>query len=107
MSERDFGTAGNVLQRPQEDTGGPLAAEGVFEYSPPRYRYFVQPASLEKLKKAMGKGDAWFWGFASNWSAGITIEIIPVLEEVAEMNPEAIAHYVEVEFKLKGGMNHD
>ena len=96
-------TAADVVQRPQVSTGDPLVVEGVLEYSePPRYRYFVLPASVEKLKKAIEKGDAWFWGFASNWSAGITIEIIPVLEEVAEMNPEAVEHYVEVEFKWKG-----
>jgi len=104
MSKRDFGTVGNALQRPQEGTGGPVTVEAVLDYSegfcPTRYRFFVQPASLEKLKRALEKGDAWFYGFASNWSAGITIEIIPVLEEVAEMNPEAVARYVEIEFKL-------
>ena len=103
-------TAGNVAQRPQEGTGGPLGGlfdlpivvEGVLEYpEPPRYRFFVQPASIIKLKKALAKGDAWLYGFASNWSAGITIEIIPVLEEVAEMNPEAVAHFIEIEFKWK------
>lgn len=94
------GTAGNPAQTPRDSTGGPFVVEGVFDYLPaPKYRYFVLPASAEKLKKAIAKGDAWFWGFASNWSMGITIEIIPVLEEVVEMNPEAVAHFVEIEFK--------
>lgn len=95
---------GSGLQRPQDSTGGPVTVEGVLEYSegfqPSRYRFFLQPASLVKLKRALDKGDAWLYGFASNWSAGITIEIVPVLEEVAEMNPEAVAHFIEIEFKL-------
>ncbi len=97
------GTAGDVLQRPQDSTRGPLAVEGAYQYSKGfpsvGYRFFVQPASLEKLKRALEKGDAWLFGFASNWSAGITIEVVPVLEEVVEMNPEAVSHFVEIVFK--------
>jgi hypothetical protein len=94
---------GDVLLWPQEGTGGPLQSESEpmcsEEVQAPKFRFFVHPASVEKLNRAIQKGDAWFWGFASNWSAAITIEIIPVLDEIAEMNPEAVAHYVEVEFK--------
>jgi len=61
----------------------------------PGYRFFVHPASAEKLWRAMGKGS----GFASSWSVGITIEVIPVLEEVAEANPEAVAQFIEIKFK--------
>ena len=84
-----------------------IEAEGVLEdvatRQPPSfgdYRFFVQPASIEKLRKYMGKGEAWVFGFASNWSMGVNVEIVPVLAEVAEANPDAIAQFVEVEFKV-------
>jgi len=88
MSERDFGTAGNVVQRPQVSTGDPLVVEGVLEYSePPKYRYFVTRATAEKLQRAIKGGQV-----------GITVEVMPVPEYQVEANPEALADYVEISF---------
>ena len=88
-------TAGDVVQRPQEGTGGPLVVEGVLEYSePPRYRYFVTRATAEKVQRAI-KGA----------QVGITVELIPVPEYQVEANPEALGDYIEI--TMKGGMNHD
>ena len=90
-----YGIAGNVVQRPQEGTGGPIMVEGVLDYlDPPEYRYFITRATAEKLQRAIKGGQV-----------GVTVEVIPVPEYQVEADPEYMADYVEIE--VKGGMNHD
>jgi len=89
MSERDFETAGNPIQRPQDSTGGPVTVEGVLEHlDPPKYRYFITRAAAEKLQRAIKGGQV-----------GITVEVIPVPEYFLEVDSEPFTDYVEIEFK--------
>ncbi len=84
-------TAGDVVQRHQVSTGGPIVAEGVLEHlDPPKYRYFVTRATAEKLQRAIKGGQV-----------GISVEVIPVPEDQVERAPEDYADLVEVTVKWK------
>lgn len=87
-----FVAAGSALQRPQVSTGAPIVVEGVFNYpDPPKYRYFVTKATAEKLQGISGLRAI------KNNQVGITIEVLPVPDYQVELNPEALADYVEIE----------
>jgi len=81
-----------------------VTPEDDFVYPGPaqRYRYFLHPGSVDKLKKGLGKAETWVFGFASNWSIGIQVEIIPILEELVDAHPEVIEQLVEVKIDLGG-----
>ena len=86
-------TAGNVAQRPQEGTGGPLVAEGVLTYpDPPRYRYFMTQEQADRVNLAVERA----WG-----GSGIGFEVIPVPEDQVERAPEDYADLVEVTVNWK------
>jgi hypothetical protein len=83
-------TAGDVVQRPQEGTGGPLPSEAVYFYSPPpRYRFFMTRDQANRVLERLTK-NILFAGF------GIGFEVIPVPEDQVEANPESFAEMVEV-----------
>lgn len=83
---------GSALQPPQVTTGAPIVVEGVFNYpDPPKYRYFVTKATAEKLQGISGLRAI------KNNQVGITIEVLPVPDYQVELNPEALADYVEIE----------
>ncbi|MDD5220932.1 MAG: hypothetical protein PHV11_10220 [Candidatus Bipolaricaulis sp.] len=102
MAERDFPqavnffgeTAGNPVQRPQDTTGGPVTVEGVFHYDPPpKFRYFMTQAQVEKVKRALGRPV--YAGF------GIGFEVIPVPEYQVEADPDSFADLVEITINWK------
>lgn len=86
-------TAGNVVQWPQEGTGGPIVVEGVLDFpTPPKYRYFITRAAAEKLQRMSVQG-----------GGRATVELIPVPEYQVEADPEVFLDYVELEINMKGG----
>lgn len=104
MKLANYIVPGNGPQGPQDGQGGPITLDVVLDFPPPpRYRYFITPATAEKLKKAIEKGNLWDFAFATNWSMAVQVEIVPILEELVEANPEAAGQFIEVKIEWKGG----
>lgn len=84
------GTAGGVLQRPQDTTGGPIVVEGVFEAAEaPRYRYFMTQEQAARVRAAVDKS-------VIMPGMGVGFEVIPVLEDDVDANPDVYDGLVEV-----------
>jgi len=82
-------TVGDVVQRPQDTTGGPWTGEVVYSYSTPTwYRFFMTRDQAEKVKASVEKNVA--FGF------GVSFEVIPVLAHLVDQDPDAYADLVEV-----------
>jgi len=87
-------TTGDGLQRPCSTTGGPEPWEGMVSFPPPPlYRYFMTQDQAEKVKASVERN--------ANFGFGIAFEVIPVLEEDVEREPDRYADLVEVTVEWK------
>jgi len=82
-------TAGDMVQRPQDTTGGPFTTEVVYlDSNPTRYRFFITQDQADKVKRALVRP-------AFN-GMGIGLELIPVPDYQVDQEPDRFADLVEV-----------